>query len=101
MHETAQFQVTCKGRDAKGKEVFNDAVSVRVNVRADGLGLSTRVDCPYKTGAKGSRCKASHPEDDTNQERVYCRFTIDLPYAIDHMHEIWVRGTTPSYSGKQ
>ena len=85
------FPIQCRGRDAEGREVLAEPVSVDVLVyQSPGVetSISLSPTCQYRTGGHGQRCKASHPTVDKVGEGVTCPYSADLPYALETHSDI-------------
>lgn len=82
---TQTYPIECRGRNEIGDKVLANPVDVKVKI-SKGTGsnmLSSYVYCPYNTGGRGQRCKASHPDVDKVGEGIVCPYCFDVPYVFD------------------
>ncbi len=82
--QAAVFPIQCRGRDAEGREVLPNPVSVQVEVQ--GLEDRKTIDltvqgCPHTAGSHGQRCRASYPAGvEKAGDGIACAYAFGIPH---------------------
>ena len=83
---TTDFEIQCRGRDASGKEILEQAITQKVHVTLMENGKSLHAstsDCPYAFGSHGGYCSAKSRGDN-----ALCPYSIQMPYMLDNCNVV-------------